>query len=171
MRRGTTSVRRMNEADLERVMEIAESLKEAPRWPPAAYRAAFDAKTAPLRIALVAEESGVAGVVGFAVGRVVGPEAELETIGVAPAAQRSGVASQLFSALAEELRKTQVEELLLEVRTSNRAALLFYRSLGFEETGLRPGYYAKPVEDAILMRLRLQRPEPAAVVGSQSNLV
>jgi ribosomal-protein-alanine N-acetyltransferase len=144
-------------ADLERVIEIAESLKEAPRWARTAYLAALEAEGAPARIALVAEMTGPLGdVVGFAVGRVVGPEAELETIGVVGEAQRGGVAGRLFSALAEELRKTQAEELLLEVRVSNRPALGFYRSLGFEETGRRPGYYAEPVEDAVLMRLRLQ---------------
>ena len=92
---------------------------------------------------------------GFVIGRVVGPEAELETIGVAREAQRGGVAGRLFSTLAEKLRRMQVEELLLEVRASNRPALGFYRSLGFEETGRRPGYYVEPFEDAVLMRLRL----------------
>jgi ribosomal-protein-alanine N-acetyltransferase len=94
-------------------------------------------------------------IVGFAIGRVVGPEAELETIGVAREAQLGGVAGRLFSALVEKLRRMQVEELLLEVRASNRPALGFYRSLGFEETGRRPGYYVEPFEDAVLMRLRL----------------
>jgi ribosomal-protein-alanine N-acetyltransferase len=144
-------------ADLERVIEIAESLKEAPLWAHAAYLAAVEAEGAPARIALVAEVAGpLGGVVGFAIGRLVGPEAELETIGVACETQRGGVAGRLFSALAEELRRMQVEELLLEVRASNRPALGFYRSRGFEETGRRPGYYAEPIEDAVLMRLRLQ---------------
>jgi ribosomal-protein-alanine N-acetyltransferase len=30
---------------------------------------------------------------------------------------------------------------LLEVRASNQAALQLYRSVGFEEVGLRRGYY------------------------------
>jgi ribosomal-protein-alanine acetyltransferase len=198
MNPATVSVRRMMRADLEQVIEIAESLKEAPLWARAAYLAAVEAEGAPARIALVAEEveeeglissetlekhpsrakaridfepvtarlkscpvtkpgdsAAGGGMVGFAIGRLVGPEAELETIGVACEAQRSGVAGRLFSALAEELRRMQVEELLLEVRASNRPALGFYRSRGFEETGRRPDYYAEPIEDALLMRLRL----------------
>jgi ribosomal-protein-alanine N-acetyltransferase len=44
-------------ADLERVMAIAESLKEAPHWPRTAYELALDPDATPRRIALVAEET------------------------------------------------------------------------------------------------------------------
>jgi ribosomal protein S18 acetylase RimI-like enzyme len=54
-------VRRMTEADLDRVMEIAGSLKEAPHWPRSAYLAALDAQGTPARIALVAETVENAG--------------------------------------------------------------------------------------------------------------
>jgi len=50
--------------------------------------------------------------------------------------------------------------LVLEVRDSNKAARGFYGSFGFIEVGRRPGYYADPVEDAILMRLDVEgRPD------------
>jgi [ribosomal protein S18]-alanine N-acetyltransferase len=48
-------IRRMSAADLERVLEIAESLPEAPHWAAWAYVAAMDAANVPRRIALVAE--------------------------------------------------------------------------------------------------------------------
>ena len=148
-------VRRMTPADLDRVMEIALSLKNAPQWPRSAYLAALEPETTPRRVALVAEDS-VAGVVaGFAVASLLPPEAELEMIAVAPTAQRRGLARQIFFSLAEELRTAEVFGIMLEVRASNRPALELYRQLGFEETGRRPRYYHDPVEDAILMRLRL----------------
>jgi ribosomal-protein-alanine N-acetyltransferase len=146
----------MTQADLDRVMEIAASLPEAPHWPPAAYLTALDLKGAPARIALVAEGSVAAGaLVGFAVASVIGPQAELETIGVAAEAQHAGLAQRMFVALAGELKKIQVEEILLEVRASNCPALGFYRSMGFEEAGRRLRYYSDPIEDAVLMILRL----------------
>jgi len=55
--------------------------------------------------------------------------------------------------LAVELRAAGANELLLEARPSNLPALALYGSLGFAQTGLRPGYYADPIEDAILMSL------------------
>jgi ribosomal protein S18 acetylase RimI-like enzyme len=49
-----------------------------------------------------------------------------------------------------------VREVLLEVRASNQRARDFYRSLGWNETGIRPRYYADPEEDAVLMSLKLE---------------
>jgi ribosomal-protein-alanine N-acetyltransferase len=148
-------IRRMTPADLDRVIEIAESLKDAPRWPRSAYLAAMDPEAAPIRIALAAEYPGSGALAGFAVASLLPPQAELETIAVASQLQRRGLARQLFAALAAELRTAMVIEIILEVRVSNQPALGLYRRLGFVETGRRPSYYHDPVEDAVLMRLRL----------------
>ena len=145
-------IRRMTAADPVRVMEIAEGLRDAPHWTCAAYLAAIDPERAPRRIALVAE---IGSVVGFAVAIVVAPQAERETIAVAEEFQRRGVARRLFAALTEELTSAAVTEVLLEVRASNAQALEFYRALGFQETGRRRQYYADPVEDAVLLGLKL----------------
>jgi ribosomal-protein-alanine N-acetyltransferase len=201
-------IRPMTPADLDRVMEIAGSLKEAPLWPRSGYLAALDPEAVPRRIALVAEQSaktenrssgvlpsgakapadfvGVmrglkppspsnssfsatceaiettceaiesGEVVGFAVASLTPPQAELEIIGVAPAVQRRGRARQIFGELAAELGAAQVAEVYLEVRASNQPALELYRRLGFMVAGRRPRYYHDPIEDAVLMRLRLE---------------
>jgi ribosomal-protein-alanine N-acetyltransferase len=145
----------MTPADLDRVMEIAESLKEAPQWPRSAYLTALHPEAAPRRIALLADDSITGVVAGFAVASLLPPEAELEMIAVAPTAQRRGLARQLFFSLAAELRTAEVFGVILEVRATNQPALELYRRLGFVETGRRLRYYHDPVEDAILMRLRL----------------
>ena len=54
-----------------------------------------------------------------------------------------------------EIEAAEVTEVLLEVRASNQQATAFYRALGFAESGRRLRYYADPVEDAVLMSLRL----------------
>lgn len=158
------TVRRMTWLDLDRVIGIAACLKEAPHWPRAAYLAALDPGTAPRRTALVAELSAsCAGalspepdaVAGFVVASLLPPQAELETIAVAPAVQRHGLAGRLFDALTAELRTARAEEILLEARASNQPALGLYRRLGFVETGRRSRYYHDPVEDAVLMRLEI----------------
>lgn len=148
-------VRRMTAADLDRVIDLAQLLSQAPHWPRMAYLDALNPENVPRRIALVAEEAG--HVAGFAVASLRAGsqplQAELETIAVARQFQRRGVARQLLSVLANELRQEQVKDLLLEVRASNHAALALYRSLGFSEAGRRPRYYVDPIEDAILMFL------------------
>ncbi len=145
----------MTPADLDRVMEIALSMKDAPRWPLPAYLASIDPHCAPRRIALAAADPHTNAVVGFVVASVLAPQGELETIAVAAGCQRRGIARRLFSAITEELRAAQVTEVILEVRASNLPALALYASLGFVETGRRPRYYADPVEDALLLGLGL----------------
>jgi ribosomal-protein-alanine N-acetyltransferase len=152
-------VRRMTPADLEQVISVAASLPDAPHWPQSAYANALNPDSTPRRIALVIVPAAVdpahRDVFGFAVASLLPPKAELETIAVAAASQRCGLGRQLFHALAGKLEAVGAHEILLEVRASNRAALAFYGSLGFAETGLRPRYYADPVEDAVLMSLAL----------------
>jgi ribosomal-protein-alanine N-acetyltransferase len=148
-------IRRMAPADLARVMEIAQSLKDAPHWPRTAYETALDPQSVPHRIVLVAEGAESGSVAGFAVASVLPPQAELETIAVAAERQRRGVGRNLFAFLAGELVTAQVQELFLEVRASNGPALALYQSLGFSEGGRRPRYYVDPVEDALLLTLRL----------------
>lgn len=150
-------IRPMAISDLDRVMEIAASLREAPQWPPAAYLAAIQPGVVPRRVALVAEIPVTGAVAGFAIARILDHEAELETIAVAPEVQRRGLASRLFGALLSQFADVTVTEVILEVRPSNKAALALYLSLGFAIAGRRPRYYVDPVEDAILMNLRLPR--------------
>jgi ribosomal-protein-alanine N-acetyltransferase len=149
-------VRPMTEADVAAVMELAASLEQAPHWPRSAYLAALDTCAAPRRFALVAEEAEAGALAGFAVASLIEGTAELESIAVAPKQQRQGVARRIFAALTPELRLAGAEEFVLEVRASNHPALELYRRLGFAETGRRTRYYHDPVEDAILMRLRLE---------------
>lgn len=147
-------IRAMSAGDLPRVMEIAENLKDAPHWTPAAWEAVLDPTTT-RRIALVAEDARTGTVQGFVVAAVQLPEAELESIAVAPERQRQGWGRRLFGALAGELWRCGVVEVHLEVRASNEAAQALYAQLGFAETGRRPRYYAAPEEDAVLLSLAL----------------
>jgi len=150
-------IRRMALRDVECVMDVAANLREAPHWPRTTYEAAVEPGPAQRRrIALVAEDESTGRIAGFAIAAFTPPESELESIAVAADFQRRGTARQLFRILANALRSEQVKEILLEVRVSNRPAEMLYRSLGFAELGRRPGYYADPVEDAALMRLKLE---------------
>jgi ribosomal-protein-alanine N-acetyltransferase len=146
----------MTRADLGWVIEIAASLPNAPQWPESAYLTALDPASTPRRIALVAAGPQTENLQGFAIAGIFPPQAELETIAIAPASQRRGLGRRLFHALAAQLVAAGATEILLEVRASNVAAFAFYRSLGFTQTGLRRAYYKNPVEDAVLMELALR---------------
>jgi len=89
---------------------------------------------------------------GYVVALVVGPEAEIADLAVAPEARRQGIGRALLSGVLAELRAAAVRMVYLEVRESNRAARTLYESYGFESVGRRRGYYRSPVEDALVLR-------------------
>ena len=144
------TIRAMAAGDLDRVVAIADSLPTAPHWGRSAYKDAIAAGNEPRRIALVAEHSGE--VIGFAIVRLIHPAAEIETIAIEGRAQGYGFGSSLLFAMLEELKLAGVSEVELEVRVSNGWALRVYGGVGFVEVGRRRGYYADPLEDAVLMR-------------------
>jgi ribosomal-protein-alanine N-acetyltransferase len=155
-------IRSMTASDLDRVLAIAQNLPQTPHWPQSAWLNAinsqFEPESTPRRIALVICASRAnpqpGAILGFAVVSLQPPQAELETIAVAPESQRLGLGQRLFQALTTELNASGVDDVLLEVRASNQSALAFYQALGFVKTRLRPGYYADPIEDAVIMHLR-----------------
>jgi ribosomal-protein-alanine N-acetyltransferase len=151
---GAVLVRPMRAADLDCVLEIANSLPEAPHWNRAAYLVALDALAQPRRFTFVAELEG--NVTGFSVASCLGYEAELESIAVNRSVQRLGVGRRLMEALTGVLQAEGVRRILLEVRASNLRAIVFYSALGWSQCGRRPRYYAGPEEDALLLSLHLQ---------------
>jgi ribosomal-protein-alanine N-acetyltransferase len=85
-------------------------------------------------------------------------EMHLLNITVAPAVQSRGHARQMIDALIALCREQPAHELWLEVRESNARARAIYTRLGFEQKGVRKGYYPAPFgrrENAVVMSLRL----------------
>jgi len=78
---------------------------------------------------------------GFALWRDLGEEAELLTIGVAPAARKSGLGRALLAAILDAARVAGVEKIYLEVDARNQTGLALYESAGFRPIGVRKRYY------------------------------
>jgi len=78
---------------------------------------------------------------GFALGRIAGPEAELLTIAVEPAARGYGIGRLLLQAFENQARTRNAEELFLEVAADNATATALYLSEGYSQNGLRKDYY------------------------------
>ncbi len=90
---------------------------------------------------------------GYVIMMPVADEAELLNIGVASWQQRKGLGRAMLLEMLNEARERNIRRVFLEVRNSNVAALALYRSLGFNEIGVRRGYYqsSRGGEDAITM--------------------
>ncbi len=89
----------------------------------------------------------------YAVVQAVLDEAHLLNLCTAPVWQGQGVGRGMLHWVIQQCAAHDMQRILLEVRASNTPALGLYRSLGFEQDGLRKGYYpASPGrEDAVLM--------------------
>ncbi|HUU30135.1 MAG TPA: ribosomal protein S18-alanine N-acetyltransferase [archaeon] len=97
----------------------------------------------------------VGRVIGYSCTWVVIESAELGNIAVDPEFQGRSVGRQLLEQTMRLCAARKVTLLFLEVRCSNLRAIELYTRYGFEKIGLRRGYYSRPVEDALIMRLEL----------------
>jgi len=91
-------------------------------------------------------------VLGYIGSQAVMDEADVMNVAVAPEARRQGIARALVRELVSQLAARGVRSLTLEVRPSNRAAVLLYAEEGFRQVGRRRKYYDDPVEDALILR-------------------
>lgn len=96
-------------------------------------------------------------------------DADIQTIAVAEHARGRGLGRLLMHSLIEQARQQDSKQLFLEVRADNPVAIALYRSLGFEELGVRPGYYQPDDVDAIVMRLTITPSAPALAHGRQGE--
>lgn len=100
-------------------------------------------------------------IVAFGVMMRAPGEAQILNLSVVPDARRQGLGRALLERFIDDARRAGAEQIFLEVRVSNKAAIALYRSAGFEAVAHRTSYYpATPrgaAEDALVMR-RLLRP-------------
>jgi len=163
---GALRVRAAGPADLVEIIRIERSTAEAPHWGAEVYEAmvAGEMDGVVERQLLVAEGKGVAG---FAVAKVIrlgeSAVAELESVAVAEGMRRLGIGRALCLAAIAWCREQGAAVMDLEVRASSgsasscaNGAVALYRALGFLETGQRRAYYRHPIEDALLMSLKLR---------------
>ncbi len=87
----------------------------------------------------------------FIVWRVIGDEAEIISIGVAPDARRTGTASALMQIVEQDVKQSGVKTIFLEVDEFNTPATELYKKVGFINVGRRPHYYENG-HDAIIMK-------------------
>lgn len=96
----------------------------------------------------VAEEDGrILG--GCGVWMIAG-EGNITNVVIAPEARNRGIGTAMLRHLMAEGDREGLTAYTLEVRVSNAAAIHVYEKLGFVSAGIRPGFYEKPAEDAMI---------------------
>lgn len=99
---------------------------------------------------------------GLLCGRLVLDEAEILRLAVTARHRRQGLASALLRQALAWLADQGIRACHLEVRAANQGAIALYQGLGFAVQGRRPGYYAAPADDAIIMSKFFATGETAA---------
>ncbi len=82
-------------------------------------------------------------------------DGQVTNIAVHPAFRRRGMGSAILRAMCDEATVLGLEQISLEVRASNEAAIALYLRHGFYEAGVRRRFYKNPSEDARIMLLPL----------------
>jgi len=105
------------------------------------------------RVVTVARQVMAYGVMSFGAG-----EAHILNLCVAEGYRCRGVGRRLLASLIERATAAGMADAFLEVRPSNMAAIRLYLALGFEQVGMRRGYYqaAHGREDAAVLRRALR---------------
>jgi ribosomal-protein-alanine N-acetyltransferase len=83
-------------------------------------------------------------------------ELHLLNITVSPKLRQLGLGSRIMTAIEGVAAQQNFPRMLLEVRPSNTAAVSLYNKLGYEQIGLRKGYYPADLqtgsrEDALVL--------------------
>jgi len=99
---------------------------------------------------VVEQESAV---IGYGIMQVVARESHILNLCVHPAYHRQGFGRALLLWLLDLARDHRADTVLLEVRPTNEAAIALYTRMGFNEVGVRRGYYPghKGKEDALIL--------------------
>ena len=87
----------------------------------------------------------------YVLGRTIAPEGEIYRGATAPERRGRGIAFRLMTFAIKTEKGHGLENLFLEVRSRNLAALKLYSALSFKQIGIRKNYYKDPPDDAILM--------------------
>lgn len=142
-------IRRMKASDLAQVCEIEKENFSMP-WSEKSFLESMEREDT---VFLVAEEdTEIAGYVGC---YCIAGTGEITNVAVKERFRRRGIASRLLDALCEEAETLDTQELFLEVRESNEAAIALYSRQGFVREGIRRNFYEKPAEHAVIMRMEV----------------
>jgi len=90
-------------------------------------------------------------IIGFAGFWVMADEAHITTIASRKEYRRQGVGEMLLMSIIEMSTKLKARIVTLEVRASNTAAQRLYSKYGFNQVGIRRGYYTDNKEDGLVM--------------------
>ncbi len=144
------AIRPMRDADLAMVLEIEREAYSFP-WSEGIFRDCLQAGYC----CWVVEQQAL--VCAYGIMQVGAGESHILNLCVRPGGRGQGLGRALLAHLLEVAKEHRAGTALLEVRPTNRAALGLYEAMGFNEVGVRRGYYPgrNGREDALILAICL----------------
>lgn len=143
--------RLMVEDDLEDVLAIEEAVYPFP-WTRGIFDDCLNVGYT-CRVLLHKEK-----IIAYSIISVAADESHLLTIVVADNEQNKGYGKKMLDEMIRVAKKNGANNMYLEVRASNKAAIQLYHQRGFNELGVRKDYYPAEGgrEDALILALDLR---------------
>lgn len=138
-------IREMEAADVETVSKLESETFSMP-WSAKDFLEMVEADYAYYCVAEI--DGRIVGCCGI---RNIAGEGEITNVMVAADDRKKGIGKKMMEYMLERAGQVGIGSCTLEVRVSNRAAIRLYESLGFKGEGVRPNFYDKPKEDALIM--------------------
>jgi ribosomal-protein-alanine N-acetyltransferase len=124
-------------------------------WPLEGFREVFGM---PGTVALVTTDRDEP--IAYFLAREILGTAEVLNLAVVPEHRGRGLGAGLLDAGLAAVRARGGSEVFLEVRASNAVAQALYAGRGFRTEARRRGYYRRPDEDALVLRLSMESSRP-----------
>jgi [ribosomal protein S18]-alanine N-acetyltransferase len=144
-------IRPMSEDDVAEVIAVERASYQFP-WSEGIFRDC-------LRVGYVCRVVTVNdAIIGYGVMSVGAGEAHILNLCIGESYRCRGVGRRLLTYLVDRGAAAGMNEAFLEVRPSNTSAIRLYLSVGFEQVGMRRGYYQAVGgrEDAAVLKLALR---------------
>jgi [ribosomal protein S18]-alanine N-acetyltransferase len=144
-------IRPMTEADVSAVVALERASYQFP-WSEGIFRDC-------LRVGYTCRVvTSTNRVIGYGVMSVGAGEAHILNLCIDAAFRCQGIGRRMLDYLLDKGAAAGMSEAFLEVRPSNTAAIRLYLSLGFDQVGMRRGYYQAVGgrEDAAVLKLTLR---------------
>ncbi|MCM1252029.1 MAG: tRNA (adenosine(37)-N6)-threonylcarbamoyltransferase complex dimerization subunit type 1 TsaB [Clostridium sp.] len=144
-RKEQVHIRPMEREDVEVISRLEEETFSMP-WSKDAFLEMITKEDAAYYVAEI--DGNVVGGCGVL---MAAGEGNITNVVVDEKERNKGIGTKMLQYLIEDGYRNGLTAFTLEVRVSNAAAIHVYEKLGFFSEGIRPNFYEKPAEDAMIM--------------------
>lgn len=140
-------IRRLELSDVESLTRLDEEIFEQP-WEEASFYFSLENE---FTYGIGIEKDGE--LVGYMIFSCILGDANLDNIAIKKEHRKLGLASVLIEKLIKISEENEWNQIMLEVRNSNREAISLYEKFGFRYISTRKNYYGEGIDADIMIRV------------------